>query len=65
MAIYREKSLHHPKKWAAHGSQKVGGLRPANFLALVAAPISGPPTFLCDVNFFFLYIAIMTGENLQ
>ena len=38
---------------------------PANFLALVAAPISGPPTFLGDVNFFFLYIAIMTGENLQ
>ena len=23
--------------------------------------ISGPPTFLGDVNFFFLYIAIMTG----
>jgi len=37
----------------------------ANFLALVAAPISGPPTFLGDVNFFFLYIAIMIGENLQ
>jgi len=25
----------------------------------------GPLTFLGDVNFFFLYIAIMTGENLQ
>ena len=23
------------------------------------------PLFLGDVNFFFLYIAIMTGENLQ
>ena len=28
-----------------------------------AAPISGPPTFLGDVNFFFLYIAIVTGEK--
>ena len=25
----------------------------------------GPPTFLGDVNFFCLYIAIMTGESLQ
>ena len=32
---------------------------------LWAAPISGPPTFLGDVNVFFLYIAIMTGENVQ
>jgi len=24
-----------------------------------------PAHFLGDVNFFFLYIAIMTGENLQ
>ena len=35
------------------------------FWLLWAAPISGPPTFLGDVNFFFLYTAIMTGENLQ
>ena len=27
--------------------------------------MSGPPTFLGDVNFFFLYIAIMTGDNEQ
>ena len=34
-----------------------GGPRPAHFLSLVgrAAHISGPPTFLCDINFFFLY----------
>jgi len=38
---------------------------PPTFWFLWAAPISGPPTFLGDVNFFFLYIAIMTGENLQ
>jgi len=45
-----------------------GGPRPAHpahFLALVGRPITGPPTFLGDVNFFFLYIALMTGENLQ
>jgi len=40
-------------------------MKKTNYLPLVAAPISGPPTFLGDVNFFFLYIAIMTGENLQ
>jgi len=42
-----------------------GGPRPAHFLALVGRPISGLTTSLGDVNFFFLYIAIMTGENLQ
>jgi len=42
-----------------------GGPRPAHFLALVGRPITGPPTFLGDVNFFFLYTALMTGENLQ
>ena len=39
-------------------------------LGLLAAEPIGPggprpPTFLGDVNFFFLYIAIITGENLQ
>jgi len=34
------------------------------FLASVGRP-SGLPTFLGDVNFFFLHIAIMTGESLQ
>ena len=28
-------------------------------------PYLWPAHFFCDVNFFFLYIAIMTGENLQ
>jgi len=28
-------------------------------------PLSLPTHFLGDVNFFFLYIAIMTGENFQ
>jgi len=28
-------------------------------------PYLWPTHFLGDVNFFFLYIAIMTGENLQ
>jgi len=41
------------------------GRGPPTFWLLWAAPISGPPTFLGDVNFFFLYIAIMTSENLQ
>jgi len=41
------------------------GLRPAHLLALVGRPYLWPPTSLGDVNFFFLYIAIMTGENLQ
>jgi len=41
------------------------GRGPPTFWLLWAAPISGPHTFLGDVNFFFLYIAIMTGENLQ
>jgi len=34
------------------------------FWLLWATFISGLPTFLGDVNFFFLYIAIMTGEKL-
>jgi len=41
------------------------GRGPPTLWLLWAAPISGPPTFLGDVNFFFLYIAIMTSENLQ
>jgi len=41
------------------------GRGPPTFWLLWAAPISGPPTFSGDVNFSFLYTAIMTGENLQ
>ena len=41
------------------------GREPPTFWLLWAASISDPPTFLGDVNFFFLYIAVMTGENLQ
>ena len=42
------------------------GRGPPTFWLLWAVPISGPPTFLGDVNFFFLYIAIiMTGEKLR
>ena len=41
------------------------GHGPPTFWLLWSAPISGPPTFLGDVNFFFLYIAIIIGENLQ
>jgi len=36
---------------------------PPTFWLSWAAAISGLPTFLGDVNFFFLYIAIMTGEK--
>ena len=39
------------------------GRGPRTFWLLWAAPITGPPTFLGDVNFFFLYIAIMTGKK--
>jgi len=42
-----------------------GGPQPAHFLALVGRPYLWPAHFLGDVNFFILYIAIMTGENLQ
>ena len=42
-----------------------GGPLPAHFLSLVGRPYLWPAHFLGDVNFFFLYIAIMTGENLQ
>ena len=41
------------------------GPRPAHFLALVGRPYLGPADFLGDVNFFFVYIAIITGENFQ
>jgi len=39
------------------------GCGPPTFWLFWAAAISGPPTFLGDVYFFFLYIVIMTGEN--
>ena len=34
-------------------------------VALVGRPYLWPAHFIGDVNFFFVYIAIMTGENLQ
>jgi len=42
-----------------------GGPLPAHFLALVGHPYLWPAHFSGGVNFFFLYIAIMTDENLQ
>jgi len=41
-----------------------GGPRPAHFLALVIRPYLWPAHFLGDVNFSFLYIAILTGEKI-
>ena len=38
---------------------------PPTFWLLWAAPISGPLTFLGDVNFFFLYIAIISYNKLR
>ena len=42
-----------------------GAPRPAHFLALVGRPYLWLAHFIGDVIFFFVYIAIMTGENLQ
>jgi len=42
----------------------MGGPRSAHILAPEGCPYLWPTHFLGDVNFFFLYIAIMTGKNL-
>jgi len=68
IAVVMSNLLCHPLlNWGHWRRSLLGraGRGPPTFWLLWAAPISGLPTFLGDVNFFFLYIAIMTGEKLR
>ena len=49
---------HHRSHWRQSLLGRVGH-GPPTFWLLWATPVSGPPTFLGDVNYFFLYIAII------